>query len=283
LRFEPADAVLHTDSVLLERVLSNLISNALRYTPAGSVEVRCRPRGDGVAIEVADTGPGIAREEHERVFDEFYQLGNPERDRRKGLGLGLATVKRIAQLLGCSVTLDSQPGKGSVFAITAPRGDRAQVIAPPVPQTAADLDALRDKVIAVVDDERDVREGLAELLATWRCKPVVAASARELLELLELSGLRPDAVIADHRLRERETGLGAVAALRERFGAWLPALIMSGDTTPEIFQMAREQQLPLLSKPVRAARLRAALQHLLSIGREASRAGGLTPAATPLS
>jgi signal transduction histidine kinase/FixJ family two-component response regulator len=264
LRFEHADAVLHTDSVLLERVLGNLISNALRYTSAGSAEVRCRPRGNGVAIEVADTGPGIPREEHERVFDEFYQLGNPERDRRKGLGLGLATVKRIAQLLGCSITLDSAPGQGSVFAIEVPLGDASCVTPTPVPQTAAELDALQDKVIAVVDDERDVRDGLAELLTTWRCRPVVAASARELLEQLETAGLRPDALIADHRLRERETGPGAVAALRERFGAWLPALIMSGDTTPEIFQIAREQQLPLLSKPVRAARLRAALQHLLS-------------------
>ena len=240
LRFDDAGAVLHSDSVLLERVLGNLISNALRYTTAGSVHVRCRAQGERVAIEVADTGPGIPLAEHERVFDEFYQLGNPERDRRKGLGLGLATVKRIAQLLGCSVTLDSEPGKGSVFAIEVPRGDPAQVAAAPAAPSAADVDALRGKVIAVVDDERDVREGLAELLGMWRCKPVAAASARELLEQLELSGARPDAVIADYRLREHETGAGAIAALRARYGASLPALIMSGDTTPEIFQVARE-------------------------------------------
>jgi signal transduction histidine kinase len=282
LRFDHADAALHSDSVLLERVLGNLISNALRYTSAGSVDVRCRRRGDdSVVLEVADTGPGIPHAEQERVFDEFYQLGNPERDRHKGLGLGLATVKRIAQLLGCSVTLDSAPGSGSVFSIAVPRGDRAHFVAVPAAQTVADLDALQDKVIAVVDDERDVREGLAELLLTWRCRPVVAASARELLEQLELSGLRPDAMIADHRLRDRESGSGAIAALRERYSAALPALIMSGDTTPEIFQVAREQQLPLLSKPVRAARLRAALQHLLSVGCEATGIGDeLAPAAS---
>ena len=139
-----------------------------------------------------------------------------------------------------------------------PPGDRARFAPVPAPQTEADLDALQDKVIAVVDDERDVREGLAELLLTWRCKPVVAASALELLEQLALSGLRPDAIVADHRLRDRQTGSGAIAALRERYGAALPALIMSGDTTPEIFRIAREAATPALSKPVRAARLRAA-------------------------
>ena len=251
----------------IRRVLGNLISNALRYTSAGSVHVRCEPKGERIAIAVADTGPGIPRDEHERVFDEFYQLGNPERDRRKGLGLGLATVKRIGQLLGCRVTLDSEPGQGSVFAIEVPRGDSAQIAYAPAAPSAADVDALRGKVIAVVDDERDVREGLAELLAMWRCKPVAAASARELLEQLELSGVRPDALIADYRLREHESGAGAIAALRARYGAALPALIMSGDTTPEIFQVAREQRLPLLSKPVRAA-----LQHLLSGSRETARA-----------
>ena len=272
LHLDDAGAVLNTDSVLLERVLGNLISNALRYTSAGSVHVRCEPKGERIAIAVSDTGPGIPRDEHERVFDEFYQLGNPERDRRKGLGLGLATVKRIGQLLGCRVTLDSEPGKGSVFAIEVPLGDPAQVAPAHAAPSAVDVDALRGKVIAVVDDERDVREGLAELLAMWRCKPVAAASARELLEQLELSGVRPDALIADYRLREHESGAGAIAALRARYGAALPALIMSGDTTPEIFQVAREQRLPLLSKPVRAARLRAALQHLLSGSRETARA-----------
>lgn len=264
LRFEDAGAVLHTDAVLLERVLGNLISNALRYTAAGSVRVHCAARDGQVAIEVADTGPGIPRAEHERVFDEFYQLGNPERDRRKGLGLGLATVRRIVDLLGCRVTLDSEPGKGCVFAVLAPQGHADRVAPAPAAETVEDLDALLDKVIAVVDDERDVRDALAELLATWRCKPVAAGSARELLERLEASGLRPDVVIADHRLRERESGSQAVAALRERYGARLPALIMSGDTTAEIFRVASEQRLPLLSKPVRAARLRAVLQHLLS-------------------
>jgi CheY-like chemotaxis protein len=254
--------VLHTDSVLLERVLGNFISNALRYTPRGSVSVRCRDSGATVRIEVADTGVGIPREEHERVFDEFYQLGNPERDRRKGLGLGLATVKRMAQLLGCRVGVDSAPGRGSVFSVEVPLGDAERIASAPKAPKAEELDSLRGKVIAVVDDDRDVREGLAELLLQWRCNPVAAGSTADLLQ--QLGGQRPDAVIADFRLREHQNGVGAARALRERYGEALPVLIMSGDTTQEIFTAVREHRLPLLSKPVRAARLRAALLHLLS-------------------
>jgi two-component system, sensor histidine kinase len=263
LSFDHAGAVLHTDSVLLERVLGNFISNGLRYTPAGSVRVRCRAAAAGVRIEVADSGVGIPAEEHDRVFDEFYQLGNPERDRRKGLGLGLATVKRMAQLLGSRVSLDSAPGRGSVFAIEVPQGDPARVAAPVAALEAQEIDGLHGRLIAVVDDERDVREGLADLLAQWRCRPVVAASTAELEQRLSESGEQPDAVIADYRLREHQTGVGAAKVLRARFGASLPVLIMSGDTTQEIFKVVREQRLPLLSKPVRAARLRAALLHLL--------------------
>ncbi|MBC7802791.1 MAG: hybrid sensor histidine kinase/response regulator [Candidatus Parcubacteria bacterium] len=264
LRFEDGGAVLHTDAILIERVLGNFIGNALRYTEAGSVSVRCRAQGGCVVLEVADTGPGIPREEHERVFEEFYQLGNPERDRRKGLGLGLATVRRIAQLLGSRVTLESEPGRGSVFAIEVPAGDAAQVPLTPKMPAVAEVDALRGKVICVIDDERDIREGLADLLTQWRCVPVVAASAGELFDQLDSAGARPDVLIADYRLREHETGIAAIADLRTRFGASLPALMMSGDTSSDMFRLAREQRVPLLSKPVRASRLRAALQHLLS-------------------
>lgn len=262
--------MLHTDLVLLERVVGNLVSNALRYTTTGRVTVRCRPGEASCLIEVSDTGPGIPSGEHERIFDEFYQLGNSERDRRKGLGLGLATVKRIGQLLGCRITLESAPGKGATFAIEVPLGDVAQVTPAGIAPTAASVDTLQGKVIAILDDEPDVREGLTELLGTWRCKTVASASTSDLLARLVKEQLSPDAVIADFRLRERENGMAAVAELRAHHGAALPALIMSGDTTEEIFRMAREQRLPLLSKPVKAAHLRAALQHLLSAQSDAA-------------
>jgi len=264
LAFDHAGAVAHTDAVLIERVLGNFLGNALRYTAAGFVTVRCLRRGDRLVLEVADTGPGIPREEQERIFDEFYQLANPERDRRKGMGLGLATVRRIARLLDCRVSVDSEPGRGSVFSIEVSAGEAAQVTAPSRVPAAADVDALRGRVIGIVEDEREVREGLVEVLASWRCEAVAAASAAELCAKLESGGLCPDAVVADYRLREQETGLSAIRALRMRFGAALPALIVSGDSSESVLREVREAALPLLAKPVRAARLRAALQHLLS-------------------
>lgn len=264
LAFEDNGAVLFSDSVLIERVLGNFIANALRYTQHGGVTVRCVAAGERRRIEVADTGPGIPREEHERVFDEFYQLSNPERDRRKGLGLGLATVRRIGQLLGAPIGLDSGPGRGSVFSIAVPAGDAAQVAPRRGASGEVDVDTLRGKVIGVVDDERDVRDGLTEVLGLWRCTPVAAATVAELCEKLDADGAQPHAFIVDYRLRDYENGAAAVAALRARYGDGLPALIVSGDTAPEIFKSMQQQKLPLLSKPVRASRLRAALQHLLS-------------------
>ena len=263
LVFDDVQAIVHSDSVLLERVLGNLISNALRYTLVGSVRIDCETKAERVSIRVADSGPGIPSSEHERVFDEFYQLGNPERDRRKGLGLGLATVKRIASLLGGTISLQSCPGQGSVFGIEVDLGDSALVAPAPAATYVVEIDALGGKVIGIVDDELGVREGLAELLGLWNCMPVVAASSSELISRLEAAAVSPDAIIADFRLREHQTGAVVVEALRGRYGASLPALIMSGDTAPEILALAREQGLPLLFKPVRAARLRATLQHIL--------------------
>jgi two-component system, sensor histidine kinase len=268
LAFDDAGAVLHSDPVLLERILGNLLSNALRYTTHGGVAVRClqsgAPGNPSWAIEVTDTGRGIPAQEHERVFEEFYQLDNPERDRRKGLGLGLATVRRMAQLLRCKVGLVSEVGKGTTFTVIVPAGDAARIAPAPAAPSAAEVDALQGRRVAVIEDERGVREGLVELLRQWRCEVVAAGSARELIAALAAARVTPDVIVADYRLREHESGAAAIAAVRAACGVALPALMISGDTTPEIFTVAREQNIPLLSKPVRAARLRAALQTLLS-------------------
>ncbi len=268
LAFSPGTVMLHSDPVLLERVLGNLISNALRYTEAGGVTVACEVRDGLAAVTVEDTGIGIPEAERERVFDEFYQIENPERDRRKGLGLGLATVRRITRLLGIPLTLDSQVGRGSRFVLEVPLGDPARAAEQAPAPRAADLDALAGRRVLVIEDEASVREGLVELLRDWRCEVVAAASAAEALQLLAQA---PEAIVADYRLRDGRNGIGAIGELRARFGLTLPAILVTGDTAPEIFLAARENALPLLTKPVRAARLRAALAHLLSGQREAVR------------
>ncbi|HEX2545735.1 MAG TPA: hybrid sensor histidine kinase/response regulator, partial [Ramlibacter sp.] len=244
-----AEVVVHADPVLLERVLGNLVSNALRYTEQGGVKVMAVAGGETATIEVADTGIGIPPDQHERVFEEFFQLRNPERDRRKGLGLGLATVRRITRLLGYPLHLESDVGMGTVFRLEVPAGDPAQAAVAAATPEAPDLDALRGRSVLVVEDEADVREGLVQLLRDWHCDVVAAASAAEALVAMEHS---PEAVLADYRLRDGLSGIAAVADLRAHFGDALPAILLTGDTAPEIFAAAREHHLPLLTKPVRA-------------------------------
>jgi signal transduction histidine kinase len=263
LRFRKHPPALLSDAILLERVLGNLISNALRYTLKGGVLVGWRRRGSNIRLEVWDTGIGIPRVEFSHIFDEFYQLGNPERDRRHGLGLGLATVKRVAALLNSPLSLNSESGRGSVFRITVPAGDATAVVRTVRP-VFENIDALAGKVIAVIEDEGTVREGLATLLEQWRCRPVAAASTQETIDVLALQGLVPDIILADYRLRDHQTGITAIETLRARFGAEIPALLVSGDTTEELFRAARERSLIFIAKPISSARLRAALLHFLS-------------------
>jgi len=263
LAFRPTRAVLRTDPVLIERILGNLIVNALRYTARGGVLVGCRRRGAGWSLEVWDTGVGIEAADRERVFEEFVQLGNPERDRRKGLGLGLATVKRIAALMGIPVGVASRPGRGSVFRVQVPAGDTAKVADDSTRAREVHADALAGSVVVVIDDEKAVRDGMREVLGQWQCRVVDGGSAAEALAALDASGLQPSVAVVDYRLRDGETGLTAVAALRARFGPHLPAMLVSGDVGADLFQLAREAGLLLLTKPVRTARLRAAVAHYL--------------------
>lgn len=259
LRIRPSKTLLASDATLLFRVLSNLVSNALRYTRAGGVLVACRRRGPTAHIEVWDTGIGIPAEQHERIFEEFYQLDNPERDRTRGLGLGLATVRRVARLLGHELHLRSIPGRGSRFTLEVPLADPAKVasISATVEQRVPNL--LRGKTIVVIDDEASVRLGMQSLLASWGCRCVAAADAAEALE--RLAGRTPDFVLADLRLRGEDSGIDAIRTLRAALGADLPAVLISGDTAPEQLRKVSAAGLTMMHKPLKAVRLRALLNH----------------------
>ena len=259
LTLRRSKAMVATDSTLLFRILSNLIANALRYTEEGGILVGCRKRGRSVRIEVWDTGVGIPREQHDRIFEEFYQLNNPSRDRTRGLGLGLATVKRIVQLLGHPLHLKSVPGRGSKFSIDVPLADpnRIHSIAATIEQKVPNL--IGGKLIVVIDDEESVRLGMQSLLESWGCKSITAMDAGEALE--KINGRTPDFIIADLRLRGDDNGIDAIRDLRAKLGDHIPAVLVSGDTATEQLRKVSAAGLTMMHKPLKAVRLRALLNH----------------------
>ncbi|MBU1425670.1 MAG: response regulator [Gammaproteobacteria bacterium] len=233
-----------TDPVLLELILRNLISNAIRYTDQGGVLVACRQHGEHAALEIWDTGIGIAPEEQKEVFREFHQLGNPERDRRKGLGLGLAIADGLARAMGYELTLNSKPGRGSVFRLTLPLARNA-------PESNIMLHSktrLLNARLLFIDDDEIVREGMLHLLRDWGCECEAAESIEEALALVQLNV--PDVIVSDYRLREQRTGVEAIAALRKLIGRDIPALLITGDTAPTRLREAQASGIPLLHKPV---------------------------------
>jgi len=262
LRFVPTGAVVRTDPLLLERILNNLVSNALRYTRHGGVAVGVRRRGDHVAIEVCDTGAGIAPEKQALVFEEFYQVSNPGRDRRRGLGLGLAIVQRLVRLLDHPLSLRSTPGRGSCFCIEMQRA-AGPADAPVQEAPMIDDDTLRGVRIVVVDDDLMVREGTAALLRQWQAQARTAASADEAMQVVD-EGFIPEAVVVDLRLGAQLDGIDVVEALRRRTGRNTPALLVSGDTGAAELLRVRSSGIPLLTKPVAPAKLRSALRAMLS-------------------
>ena len=255
-RVAPADAHVDTDPLLLERVVRNLVDNAFKYTAAGSVSLDIELDEQTVRIAVRDTGTGIPKSERERIFEEFYQVGNPERDRGKGLGLGLAIVRRLARLLGLEVELESDPGRGSTFAVTLAR--LSGEIPPPQPPRLPELldaGALAGAKVLVVDDEPSVRVGMRALLESWGCRVAACSGFVEAQRLLDDYALDLDVIIADFRLAQHENGIETVRRLRVRLGD-VPALMVSGDTAPERLREAQASGLPFLHKPVSAEKLK---------------------------
>jgi CheY-like chemotaxis protein/two-component sensor histidine kinase len=253
-RVAPVEAQVETDPVLLERVVRNLVDNAFKYTAAGSVSLDVEHDERTVRIAVRDTGAGIPEAERERIFDEFYQVGNPERDRGKGLGLGLAIVRRLARLLGLEVQLESQAGRGSTFAVTLARAIAESALPrPPRTHPADNAGMLAGTTVLVVDDELGARLGMRTLLESWGCRVAACSGFVEAERLLDDYALEVDVIVADFRL-PHENGVETVGRLRARLGD-VPALMVSGDTAPERLREAQASGLPFLHKPVSADKL----------------------------
>ena len=261
-RSRESTLVLDSDPALVELILRNLISNAIRYTHRGGVLVTCRPRGARDAqLEVWDTGIGIASEHQGEVFREFHQIDNPERDRHKGFGLGLAIVDGLARTLGHELSLRSTHGRGSVFRLRLPRG----AAAPPhagVRGAAVQQRRLLAAHLLLIDDDETILAGMAELLQSWGCTCDKATTIEQGLALAARRA--PDLLITDYRLRDRRTGMQAIAELRAALGPQMPVVLITGDTAPERLREAAERGVTLLHKPVLPGLLYRALVDALS-------------------
>jgi len=257
---DECDAVVYSDPFLLERMLRNLLSNAIRYTGRGEVVIHCRTEEDRIELAVSDSGVGIQPAALAQIFDEYYQADNPHRDRRKGLGLGLSIVRRIENLLGYRVEVASVPDTGSTFGFAVPRGDPAQLVRPFV-FTQAQQD-VSGRTIALVEDDADIRESTADLMRNWGCTVFAAEAAATVLRELDKMSAQPDLLVSDYRLPQNQTALEVMRKLRERWGD-LPTLVLTGDTGSEALQAIRASGAGLLHKPIAPARLRAAMHLLL--------------------
>ena len=256
LRLRATSLWVESDPLLLERILHNLISNALRYSPGGTVLLACRKRGRRVRIEVRDNGPGIAPEAQEAIFQEFVQLDNPERNRAKGLGLGLAIVRRLTDLLNHPLELQSHPGRGSLFAVELPAA--APGLLPEGSQPAPGH-ALNGVHVVLVDDDELAVASTVGLLESWGCEVTAADSQAGILAALQHAATPPDIILSDYQIATAD-GLEIIRQLRAHFGLPIPAIILSGDTSSATASAAQQADIPLLHKPVRPARLRALLQ-----------------------
>jgi Na+/proline symporter/signal transduction histidine kinase/CheY-like chemotaxis protein len=255
LIFMPCSLAVRSDRRLLRRLLQNLVSNAIKYTPKGSVLVGCRRRGAGLRVDVYDTGIGIPHAKRRAVFKEFHRLDQGARVAR-GVGLGLSIVERIARVLDCEVALRSNVGRGSRFSVEVPRASAA--LAEPLlhafPKAATGQ--LAGTVVLCIDNERTILDGMQTLLGGWGCRVFTAVDLAEAIAAIEGSGLEPDGLLVDYHL-DGDNGVDAIAELRRRSSSELPAILVTADRSVHVREEARAAGVQVLNKPVKPASLRA--------------------------
>lgn len=268
LRFERVDssARVVSDPKLLRRVLQNLLSNALRYTPAGRVLIGCRRRDGHLLIQVLDTGSGIPPDQTELIFREFHRLQESRRSRERGLGLGLAIVDRIARMLDHPISLDSLPGRGTVFGISVPLATSQAMAAPRPPKPGARRRAndLAGIHVLCIDNEPDILAGMRSLIEPWGCRVDTAADEIEAVDKIERHGV-PDVLLVDYHLDDACNGIDLMNQLGARFGRQIPGVLITADQTEVVRNEARANSYRMLPKPLKPAALRALLNRLASL------------------
>jgi len=269
-RYVRSSVIVRSDQHLLETVLRNLVTNAIRYTPSGKVLIGCRRLGQKVRICVHDTGVGIPATELKRIFEAYYQSSNPKVAQASGMGLGLSIVDRIAALLSLELHVASQPGKGSMFAVDVPLGDASKIVQPRY--AAAFQDNLLDRLLVVIDDNTDVLNGMKANMDLWGCRTIFARDATSALVELIASDLEPDCIISDYHLANGESGIAAIEQIRKEFGHDIFSILMTSDPDPRIREMSQHNGHAFIAKPLNMAKVRALISQKLA-GLEKS--GGL--------
>lgn len=262
LKVRIPDYAISTDFRLLTRILRNFLSNACRYTERGRILVGGRKHGEFLDLQVWDTGRGISEDQLENIFLEFNQLNVGRAAERKGVGLGLAIVERIARMLGYPVEVRSQPGHGSVFCIRVPLAQRVIQLAPAAAALHAPVgDPLPGRRLLVLDNELSILHSMAALLEQWGCEVVTAVDQAAALQAL---GERaPDLILADFHLDHNVLGCDVVAYLRQRFASPIPAVMITADRSDQCRRNLQSMDMPLLNKPVKPGKLRAVLSQML--------------------
>ncbi len=256
------DVFVFTDPILLSRILGNLLSNAINYTDSGSISLFWQiQRNNNIVVSISDTGAGIPSEEIENIFSEYYQLHNPERDRNKGFGLGLAIVKKLCDLLDIKLTVESEVGVGTAFSFTLAVGDKEKVVVQE-PHFLTQHDLTKRKVL-IVDDNVRVLNSMTEVLELWGCDVFCAESGDAAVELIKNSSLLPEVIIADYRLRDNQTGVQAYEYISDEFNLDVPAIIVTGDTSPDRLREVTSSGHQILHKPVAPEQLRGAIYSAL--------------------
>jgi len=254
IRLFPSNAVLHTDIGLLSRIVQNFISNAIYHGGGDRILIGCRRAGVCWRIEVWDRGPGIVEENLEAIFEEFFQLGNSSRDLNRGLGLGLAIAKRVAELLGLNLNVRSRPGRGSVFSVEVPGGGKPTSEAP-TDCDAVTLDLLKAGKILVIDDDRMVLKATEMLLNQWGYHTFGVSSADEAIDLVSSGRTAFSLFLIDYRLPDDWNGVKLHREIEAIHGRELPAILLTGDTSTDKLKEVRESGLPILHKPVDTTKL----------------------------
>ncbi len=251
---------INSDPVLLERIVDNLLSNAIRYTNTGSIGIRVKRDANHVILEITDTGIGISEQEIKNVFMPFYQIGNAQRDRQKGLGLGLSIVNKLCDLLGVSLKVDSVLDQGTVFRLNLPMGNPTAIVKKPNHEPLLpDVSAIK---ILCIDNEKIIRDALEQLFGLWGWDAKICGSKDEAIHVVK-EGYYPNMILSDFRLQNSITGVDVIESIRGLLNDEVPAILITGDTSVERLSTVVKSGYPVLHKPINAGKLKNMVSHTL--------------------